>query len=92
MTLKNETVFFDLEEGSEDSALTCGLEGLDKSEHRARWILPTKPNGEVPPEVMRNGNILTFRTAYAVHNGEYICSIAGLNASVIVNVTATTSK
>ena len=86
------TYYYELEKGSQDRDLTCGLEGVDQVLYQAEWTLPTKPNGEGPPEVEDEGNRIVFRTAYPAQNGEYICHICNANISVFVNVTQSTGN
>ena len=76
-----------MEGGSRGKVLTCGLEGVDQQQYPAQWILPKISNGEEPPAVETNGNILTFDEAFVEQNGTYICNICNINASVIVRVT-----
>jgi hypothetical protein len=88
----NGVYYYQMEAQSRDKVLTCGLKGVDHEQHQARWILPRKPNGELPPEVEKAGNRLTFLTAYEEQNDTYICNICNMNASVIVRVTPQTGN
>ena len=92
MNTVNGVYYYQMEAESRDKVLTCGLEGVDQEQHPARWILPRKPNGELPPEVVNDGNTLTFLTAYEEQNDTYICNICNVNASVIVRVAPPTSN
>lgn len=78
--------------GAVNKRLTCGLDGMGEQEYSVTWVLPRKPNGEVPPDVVIKGNTLTFSRAVPEQDGEYICTTAGKNTSVIVDVNTTAGK
>lgn len=82
----NGTFYFEMEEGPDNHVLTCGRDGIEQDQYNISWILPKKPNGEVPPSVTANRNTLVFSRALPEQEGKYICSTAGTNVSVIVDV------
>ena len=86
MVRKNGAFYYNMTEGSGSHTLTCSLDGLERDEYTARWIVPEKPNGEIHPDVSRNGNTLEFHAVYQGQAGNYICNIGGINASVVVDI------
>lgn len=86
LNVKNDTFYFSMVKGTANSTLTCSLDGIGESEYNVNWMLPKKPNGEVPPGVTSNENTLTFLRAVPEQSGMYICTTAGKNTTVIVDV------
>lgn len=92
LNISNGTFHFNVVKGAANRVLTCGLDGAGEQEYNVSWTLPRKPNGEVPPGVTPNRNTLTFSRAVPEQTGEYICTTAGKNTSVIVNVITNTGN
>lgn len=92
LSVNNRTFYFDMVKGAANIVLTCGLDGVGDQEYNVSWTLPRKPNGEVPPGVTSDRNTLTFSRAVPEQTGEYICTTAGKNTSVVVDVITTTGN
>lgn len=92
LNIDNGTFYFNVVKGAANRVLICGLDGAGEQDYNVSWTLPTKPNGEVLPGVTSNRDTLTFSTAVPEQDGEYICTTAGKNTSVIVNVITNTGN
>ena len=88
LTSENGTFHFVMVQNTENQQLTCGLEGLEQHRYTVNWTLPKKPNGEVPPGISQSSNSLHFNSALPEVQGTYNCAIAGINVSIIVEVTS----
>ena len=87
LNARNDTFYFSIVEGTANSTLRCGLDGIGELKYSVNWMLPNcKLSGELPPGVTSNGNTLTFFRAVPEQSGQYICTTAGKNTTVVVEV------